>query len=516
MKAVFDCYAQQIKEVVVGDKPMTLPEFVAICRFNAKVILSPAYEQRVRASREALEQRLKERTPIYGINTGFGGNVDQPVADEHLVHLQENIIFSHAVAAGQALSREQVRSMLLMLINVHGQGYSAVRFEFAALVRDFLNHGITPYVPAEGTVGGLSYITYASMTLLGKGRVIEDDGRIVPAIGVLQRHGLEPLILQPREGLGITSCMSPHMSFALLALYDLIITTRHADLCCALCFEALRSTDNAMRKELIELKGQPEVTATADWLRRVLAGSENLSKARAGKVQDGTSIRIIPYMMGAFKSLLAQAYEIMMREMHSVSDNPIFLKDGTALMGAGWDSSYEAIYCDALCVGVVNVVKMINTHEKRLVDSRVSGLYPYLIKNPGVNNGFMMVQNAIEGFSAEIAQLSNPMTAFYTTVGAGQEGPNPLSDGAGLKLCQVAGKFKYLVSMTTLSALQALDLIEERKSPVIDALHAEARKTVTFMEQDDVMYERTEAMLRLTESCALLHTAEEAVGPFTL
>lgn len=513
MNALFNRYANDIREVVLGEEPMTLPEFVAVCRYDAKVALSPAYERRVRASREALEHRLSEKTPIYGVNTGFGGNVDKAVADEDLVQLQENILFSHAVSAGKPLAREQVRAMLLMMLNVHGHGYSAVRFEFDELARDFLNLGITPYVPAEGTVGGLSYTTYISMIFLGQGRVWEGS-EVVPAAGVLANHGLRPLDLRPREGLGITSCMSPYVAFALLGLYDLIVTTRHADLCCALCFEALRSTDSALRPDLLELKGQPEVIETAAWMRRVLAGSENMEKARAGKVQDGTSIRIIPHMMGAFQSQLAQFYGIMVREMNAVCDNPVFLEDGTALMGANWDSSYEAIYCDALCVGVINVVKMINTHEKRLMDGRITGLYPYLVEKPGVNSGFMIVQNAVEGFSAEIAQLSNPATAFYTMVGSGQEGPNPLSDGAALKLCQVAEKFKYLVGMTMLSALQALDLIPDRPSVMIQKIHAEARKTVSFMTRDDMMYERTEAMQRLIDSGALLRMAERETGPF--
>lgn len=513
MSQLFHQNASQIKSVVLGDAPLTLPEFVAVCRFDAVVLFSDSYKERVRDSREALERRLGEGSPIYGVNTGFGGNVNKAVDSKDLSRLQENILFSHACSMGKTLSREQVRAMILMMLNVVGHGYSAVHLELMEMARRFLNEGITPYVPYEGSVGGLSYITYISMTLLGRGRVIE-EGKIRPADEVLKEHSLIPITLGPREGLGITSSMTPQIAFTLLALYDLIMTTRHADLCCTLCFEALRCTDSSLRADLLELKGHPDVIETAAWMRKVLADSENLQKARIGKVQDGTSIRMIPHMMGAFKTILSQTYEIMMREMNAVNDNPVFLPDGTALMGANWDSSYETIYCDALCVAVVNVVKMINTHAKRLVDTHISGLHPYLVENPGLNSGFMMVQYTVEGLSAEIAQLSNPVTAFYTATSAGHEGPNPLSDDAALKLTQVSEKYKYLVSMTMLSALQALDFIQDKPASAIQKVHAKARETVSFMANDDIMYERTEAMQRLVDSGELLHVIEQEIGAF--
>lgn len=512
---LFQQDAAKISSVVL-DRELTLEEFVAVCRYDAKVSFSSAYEQRVRDSRTALERRLKERTPIYGVNTGFGGNVDCAIADEDLIQLQENILFSHACAVGEPLKREQVRAMLLRLIASVGQGYSAVRLELMELARDFLNLGITPYVPCEGTVGGLSYITYASMTLLGKGRILEEDGRIVPAADVLSRHGLKPLNLRPREGLGITSNMGPQVGLALLAIYDFTMAMRHEDLCSALVCEALRCTDKAFDSRLLELKGHPEMLETAQWMRSVLAGSQIMEEARDSKVQDAICIRIIPHLLGAFKSQIQQAYQVMMRELNGVIDNPVFLPDGTALMGSNWDSSYVAIYCDSLCVGAVNAAKMINTHMKRLVDAHVSGLPAYLVHEPGVNNGFMMVQYVTEGLSADIAQLSNPVTAFYTSTSAGQEGPNPLSDSAAKKACQVAEKLTILVSMTMLSTLQGLDFLDKKPSPVLQKIHDYVRQSVSFMSQDDMMYERTEAMLALVKSGELLRITEELVGPFSL
>lgn len=441
--------------------------------------------------------------------------MNQAVDDKDLERLQTNILLSHACAAGKALSREQVRAMLLMMLNVVGHGFSAVRLEFMELARNFLNLGITPYVPSEGSVGGLSYITYASMTLLGKGRVIEGE-QIIPASEALARHNLKPITPHPREGLGITSTMGPQVGFCAIALYDFIMAARSADLCCTLSFEALQCTDNALRDDLLVLKRQPETVETAAWMRKVLAGSEIMERSRDGSVQDCTAVRIIPHVMAVFKMQLRHTYEVIMREFEAIIDNPVFLPDGTALMGGNWESSYESVYSDCLCVAAVNVAKMINTHMKRLVNTSQSHLPAYLVEKPGINSGFMMVQYVVEGLSADIAQLSNPITAFYTATSAGQEGPNPLADSAALKACQVAEKLKYLISMTMLSAVQALDFIDLQPSPIIGAVRDEIRKTVSFLEKDDVMYERTEAMHRLIDSGALLKLLEEKVGPFTI
>lgn len=512
---LFDKYADKIKEVTLGDGKVSIPQFVSVCRYGAKVTFAPSYEKRVRESRAALESRLSEKTPIYGVNTGFGGNIGFSISDDDLVCLQENIIFSHACAMGQPLKAEEVRGMLFMLLIAVGQGHSAVRFEIMELVRDFLNMNITPYVPHEGSVGGLSYATYASMTLLGYGRVIF-NGDIISAKEAMNKCGLSPITLRPREGLGITTNMGTAIVPSALAVYDFAITVRHADISSVLAYEALRSTDRSLHPAIVELRNDPEMLETADWLRRALKGSEIMDGARTGKVQESISIRLIPHMLGAFKSMLKHTWEIVEREMNSVIDNPVFFSDGTAMMGSNFDSSYIAIYCDSVCVAAINLAKMLNTHMKRLVDSRHSGLYPYLVRNPGVNNGFMMVQYVTEGLSADIAQLSNPATAFYTSTSAGQEGPNPLSDNAAHKACIVAEKLSRITGMTIMAELQALDLIDEKPSHVTTAVYEEARKTVTFLMDDDMMYERVEAMDKLIKNHKLLNAAEKAMGRFSL
>lgn len=509
---LFSRYAHEIKSVEL-DNEISVEEFVAVSRYHAKVSFSPNFIKRVNDSRALFNQLVEKNVPIYGVNTGFGDNVKIAVDKDKQVRLQENLLHSHACSVGDSMPEDQTRALLLIQLISVGHGYSAVRLEVLERIRDFLNLGIRPYVPCEGCVGCLSYAPYAAMTVFGDGRVIE-DGKVVPASILQEKYGLEPLQIQAREGLGIIK--GGPISTALLGLYDMIVTMRYADICAAAVCEALQSTDKSFDAQLLNLKDHTDMQASGAWMRKALAGSEIMDRARNSKVQDCISVRLIPHMAGAVKSQIVQAHKILTDEVNAVIDNPVFCPDGTALSGSNFDASYVAVYCDALCIGAINLAKMFSTHEKRLIDSKLSGLPHFLVNNSGVNSGFMMVQFVIEGLCADLAQLSNPSTAYFTITGANQEGPNALADIAARKLCTVAHKLQEVITMTMLSAFQGIDFLDAKPSPAIEKLLAAARQTVSFMEEDDVMYERIDAMHKVVESGILLDIAQNELGDFSI
>ena len=159
-----------------------------------------------------------------------------------MVQLQENILRSHGCSVGRILTEEEARALMLMQLMSIGKGYSAVRLEMLEQIRVFLNEGLYPYAPCEGTIGGLSFQPYIAVTYIGEGRLIE-NGVPCPAAEVLKLHGIKPLSIKAREGLALLSNASHSIGVGLLAVYDFIMTMRHADLCAALVCEALRSTD---------------------------------------------------------------------------------------------------------------------------------------------------------------------------------------------------------------------------------------------------------------------------------
>lgn len=507
--------AQQIERVLLDDCRISLEEFVAVVRFHAQVDFSQEYCRRVTAGREALEQRLSSGEGVYGVNTGFGDNVRYRITEEEMSQLQENIIRSHGTSVGRPMSEEGVRSMMMMILTNTGKGHSAIRLEILETVRQFLNEGIYPYVPEEGTIGGLSYQPYMAMTFMGEGRIIE-DGRICPAAEVLAHRGIAPIVLKAREGLPLLTCASGTVGVAMLAIYDFIMAMRHADLCSALVCQALRSTDKAYDPRLLELKNHRETIEVAAYLRRLLAGSEIMDRARNGKVQDSTNTRVLPHVHGAADRMLAQAMEAVMEEFYCVADNPVFFEDGSALMGSNWEETLVQTYCDALAICVANVAKLMEVHMERMVSPTLSGLPAFLVKKPGLNNGFMIVQYVTAGLLGDITLLAQPAGSYNASVSAGQESPITRDDAAARKLYAAVKKLENMISLTMLTALQAVDFLDEKLSPVTQQVHDEARKTVTFMEEDDLMYVRIEAMKALCDSHRLLEIVQSTAGDFVV
>ena len=242
-----------------------------------------------------------------------------------------------------------------------------MRLETLEHIRLFLNEGLYPYAPCKGTIGGLSYQPYIAVTYIGEGRLIV-DGKPRPAAEVLKEHDIEPLSIKAREGLALLSNASRFIGVGLLAVYDLIMTMRHADLCAALVCEALRSTDKAFDPRLIQLKNHMDTTETAEFLCKILSGSEIMDESRTLRVQDSMNTRIIPHVHGTAKRMAAQTYDTLMEELNAVFDDPVFLPDGTALMGSNWDATAIELYCDPLAIAVMDVAKLTEVHMERLVD----------------------------------------------------------------------------------------------------------------------------------------------------
>lgn len=435
--------AQTIHTVVLDDCRNTIEEFVAVARYHAKVEFSQGYRDRVTASRKSLEATIASGVGVYGVNTGFGDNVRYRITEDEMVQLQENILRSHGCSVGRALSEEEARALMLMQLMSIGKGYSAVSLEMLEQIRTYLNADLYPYAPCEGTIGGLSFQPYIAITYMGEGRLI-DGGKVRPTAEVLKEKGIAPLKVKAREGLALLSNASHSLGVGLLALYDFVMTMRHADLTAALVCEALRSTDKAYDPRLIALKNHKETADTARFLRDILSGSAIMDESRSLRVQDSMNTRIIPHVHGIAKRMAGQTYDALMEELYAVFDNPIFLPDGTALMGSNWDATAIELYCDSLAIAVMDVAKLTEVHMERLVDPHLSSL----------------------------------------------------------------------VSMTMLTALQAIDLSDHKAmSPVTQKIHDHARQTVTFMENDDLMYQRIEAMEHLVESNQLL---ADCSVPFTI
>lgn len=319
--------ARSIRTVTITDCMLSLEEFIAVAKYGAKVEFAPEMIETVRANRRLLDKFLEEGRIIYGVTTGFGENVRYTISPEDANTLQENIVRTHSVAVGEPLDREQARAVMLMTILNDGKGHSGIRIETLDLIRQMLNLDIYPWAPGEGSVGYLGVEGHLAMAYIGEGKIY-DHGELRPADEVLKKYGLAPLKLSYKEGLSMLNGTITVTAMALLALYESVITMQNVEIAGALCYEALRGTDRELDPRIHAAKKHDEQIAAANNLRRMLKGSQICDKYRDAKVQDAYVMRSMAHIHGAAKKLISEAYEVIVNEMHSISDNPEILLPG--------------------------------------------------------------------------------------------------------------------------------------------------------------------------------------------
>ena len=512
-------HPRDIQEVVLGDDIMSMNEFVAVARYGARVSFSRNYLERVNKSRELVERFLKENRLIYGVTTGFGYNVKKVISQEDSEALQRNIVLSHSVSVGTPLPKEIVRGTLLMILLNLGQGYSGVRLEILQLVVEFLNRDITPFMPGEGSIGGLLVESHIGLVLIGEGRAWF-DGELLSGLEALKKAKLQPVTLGIKEGLALSAGTTSVTAMGMLAIYNALQAVKTADIAAAMSLEALKGTVNALDPRYHSVKKHQEQAITARNMLRILAGSEIAEKYKEYRLQDATSLRGTPQMHGAVKKALKDAADSITNEMNSASDNPIIYPeddDGVALMGANFDGSYVGIYSDTMSIAMASLAKIAERRIDRLVNHHVSELPSFLIANPGLNNGYMIPQYTAAGLLAEIRVLSHPGSVDSVPLSANQEDASFFGYSSSKKAYEISRKLEYILAIELMFATQALDFHDPLKpSPATQAVHDFIRSQVPFLKEDRFLYADIEAIHKQVHEGKIISAIELLVGEMEL
>jgi len=470
---------QDISVVVLGDRDVTFEEVVAVARYGAEVRFSPAYVSRVEHSRMLIERFLREERLIYGVTTGFGDNVRHVIGSTDATVLQENLVHSHSTSVGEPLSREVVRAIMLVWLVQLGQGYSGAGRELLDTIRALLNAGVTPVAPGRGSVGYLSVEGHIARVLIGHGRATIDDA-VLEGAQALRRVGVEPHRLGVKEGLCLLNGTHSVTALAVLAAYDSAMASRAADLAAALTFEALGGTIKAFDARYQARRAHPEQHAVAANLLDLLAGSEILERTAEAKVQDSYVLRAIAQIHGAAHRSLSDARAIVAEALQSLGDNPVVIPegdDGVALMGANFDGTFVGLQADQTVNALTVLAKTSERRTDRLVNSNLSGLPAFLVREPGLNNGFMIAQYTAAALVMEMRSLAIPASSDSVPTCAGQEDPVSNAYLATTKAYEATQKLRYILAIEILCAAQARDLREDgaQGSPITTALQGFVR-----------------------------------------
>ncbi len=480
-------------EIQIDGRSLGLEDFSAVVRDGARVSLADDARRRVRAARATIERATESGQAVYGVNTGFGNLANVRIASADLAMLQERLVLSHAAGMGEPLSEITVRGMLLLRANTLARGHSGVREQIVDRLLEFLARSLHPVVPSRGSVGAsgdLAPLAHLALPLIGRGEAWY-RGRRLPAAEALQAAGLAPLVLAPREGLGLingTQAMTSLVALAALAARRLV---RTADLVGALTADALRGTDAAFDARIHATRPYAGQRASAANLWRLLQGSAIRESHRVGdvRIQDPYSLRCMPQVHGAVRDVLADVETKLAVEMNAATDNPlIFGEDDAALSGGNFHGEPMAFAADFLAIALAELGSISERRLEKLTNDAFSGLPPFLVEHAGLNSGFMMAQVTAASLVAENKVLAHPASVDSIPTSADKEDHVSMGMTAALKLQEVAANVQRILAVELTAAAQGIDLLRPlRTSPALERLHGRVRERIARWDEDREM-----------------------------
>ena len=450
--------------VVIAEAPLRWQDVVAVARHGAPLALSNPVWARIENAQAIVRRIVGSGERAYGINTGLGALCNVSLEQEQLAQLSRNTLLSHACGVGPVLSDEQTRAIMCAAIANYSQGKSGIQRSVVEALLALLNRGITPQVPSQGSVGYLTHMAHIGITLLGVGQV-SYQGQIVPAEQALAAEGLAPAQLGAKDGLCLvngTPCMT---GLSCLALADATHLLQWADVIGAMSFEAQRGQIAAFDAEIIALKPHRGMQVVGENLRALLADSEVIAASQGIRTQDALSIRSIPQVHGAARDQLEHARVQIETELNAVTDNPMLL--GTpehyrVVSQANPHGQSVAMAADLLAMAMAEIGSIAERRLDRLINPHVSGLPAFLVSQPGVNSGMMIVQYVAASLCAQNRQLAQPAVLDnYVTSGL-QEDHLSLGTNAALKLLQLLENCTQILAIEYLLAAQAFEFLREQ------------------------------------------------------
>jgi histidine ammonia-lyase len=506
-------YPNDIKEVTLASN-ITLNEIVAVARYGARVHFSKEYIERVNKYRGFVEAFAENNERVYGITTGLGDNVKIMIDREKRKDINRNHLRAHATSVGEPATKESVRAMMIVMLSHMGNGHAAVSLNTLTQMKDMLNNGITPYVPKNGSVGYLTLEAHISLVMLGEGKAYV-EGILLDGDEALKLKNMKPIEADIKEGLSLVSGTTSVTAFGALALYDAILYAKVADISSAMSLEVLKGTMMAFDERIMKARPHVDQYNTAGNVRKILEGSEIVKKYEGYRVQDALSLRCIPQLHGAAKKIINDALVTMEIEINSSVDNPLIFEEdgkGISLMGCNADGSYVGISMDSLNIAVTNLGKMAERRTHRMVNSHVSELPPFLIENPGFNNGFMMPQYTAAGLVGQMRLKCHPATIDNNITCANQEDYLSMGFNASLQAYENMSHLKYILAIEIMHSIQAGDFYEESSSKGVEKVRSLVRQEVPFVTEDCNMHPYIEYIADLIEDGSLVRTLEEEVG----
>ena len=461
--------------IFLDGEHFTLENLYAVVFDGAEVELSGEARERMNASRVVIERLVEAETTVYGVNTGFGKMASTRISHDEIRHLQLNLVRSHACGVGPALSEFSSRAMLVLRANALAKGYSGVRPLVVETLIAMLNRGVHPLIPSQGSVGAsgdLAPLAHLAQVVIGEGQATF-QGRCVPGATALRSAGIEPLALQAKEGLALLNGTQAMLALLTLAVREAEIAVATADVATAVSLDALRGSPTAFDSRIGSVRPHAGQAVTAGNIERLNRGSEIRESHRSAiidpRVQDPYSLRCAPQVHGAVRDWLAHIRNILTIEMNSATDNPLVFAhadggSGDVISGGNFHGQPLAMAADQMAVALATLGGISERRIEQMTNPQTSQLPAFLVREAGLNSGFMILQVTAAALASEMKALAAPHSVDSIPTSANQEDYVSMGMGGARRLEPMLANVRHILAIELLAACQGLDFLAPLKT----------------------------------------------------
>lgn len=446
---------------IITGHDLSIEDVVEVARSYKKVVLSEESKQNIAKSKSIVNDIVQSGKPTYGISTGYGELSTVSISKEQNGLLQRNLIVSHACAVGEPFDEDVVRSIMLLRINTLASGFSGISPEVVNLLVDLLNHNITPVVPRKGSLGSsgdLANLAHICLVLLGEGEAFY-NGKKLSGKEALQQAGLKPVELSGKDGLALINGTQVMTGIGALAVYDAETLLLAANMGASLTFEAFRGITAALDPRIHAVRAHKGQAETASFILKMLSGSSSIN-TRKSDVQDPYTLRCVPQVHGAVADAISHVHSVIEIEINSVTDNPIVFPDNSdVISGGNFHGEPVALNLDFLGIALSELANISERRTERLVNPQLNGGLPaFLVKDGGVNSGYMIPQYTAACLVSENKVLAHPASVDSITSSANKEDHVSMGTTAARKLQVILKNVRDVLAIEWMVDAQACDL----------------------------------------------------------
>ncbi|MCP5052462.1 MAG: histidine ammonia-lyase [bacterium] len=456
---------------------------------------------RILTSQESVNIIVRRKQTVYGINTGFGPLCTTLISSEDTRKLQYNILKSHSAGVGPPIPAQIAQLMMILKVHNLSKGYSGIAPETLDRIIWHIENNVTPVVPSQGSVGAsgdLAPLAHLFLPLIGLGKVFHNN-ETADAGTILKKYNLEPLELGPKEGLALINGTQFIASFAIKGLERLLNCLDTADIVGAMSLESMLGSLRPFEAKLHQLRPYTGSIHVAHRLRQLLEGSGMVaSHIGCNRVQDPYSLRCMPQVHGASRNAWRHLKEMLEIELNSVTDNPIILDEDNSISGGNFHGQPMALPLDYACIGACELGNISDRRTYLMLEGELGGLPKLLMKNIGINSGFMIPQYTSAALVSENKSLCFPASVDSIPTSLGQEDHVSMGSISGRKLNMSLDNLENILAVEMVSAAQAFDFRAPMKSgKILEACHDLIREKIDHSSEDRIFGDDLETAKQL-------------------